>query len=191
MQMVLTFVYSAMNAGKSTALLQISHNYRERGMKTQLFIPSVIGVNRIVSRIGIESEAVSFTSADDMFDIINTLHNQTAIDCVLIDEAQFMRQSQVHQIAHIVDTLHIPIICYGLRTDFRGVPFEGSITLLSIADVIHEIKTVCRCGENATMTIRTQNGKVSSSGEQVLVGDNNMYESMCRMHWREALTRVN
>ncbi len=165
----LYFYYSAMNAGKSTTLLQSEYNYREQGMRTLCFTPRIddrAGVGRISSRIGLEREATSFTGNDDLFDHIRTEHQDSPVHCVLIDEAQVLTARQVLQLTLVVDRLRIPVLCYGLRTDFRGEPFEGSKYLLAWSEEIVEIKTVCRTGRKATM-----NARLDADGNQVLHGE--------------------
>ncbi|HSW93692.1 MAG TPA: thymidine kinase [Gammaproteobacteria bacterium] len=187
----LYFYYSAMNAGKSTVLLQSSYNYQERGMETLLFTPSIdkrFGQDMISSRIGLQSEAVSFDDQIDLFDYTKKyLINHPRLACVLLDEAQFLTKKQVMQLAEITDTLNLPVLTYGLRTDFRGEPFEGSQYLLALADNLVEIKTICHCGRKATMNARIdEHGKVIKTGEQVQIGGNEKYVSMCRKHFNSA-----
>lgn len=184
----LYFYYSAMNAGKSTILLQSSYNYQEKGMATLLFTPSLdkrFGENTISSRIGLKSDAVSFDNTFDFFEFTKkhlTTHPKLA--CVLLDEAQFLTKEQVMQLAKIADSLNLPVLTYGLRTDFRAEPFEGSQYLLAWADNLIEIKTICHCGRKATMNARIDaDGKVIKTGEQVQIGGNERYVSMCRKHF--------
>ena len=170
----LYFYYSAMNAGKSTTLLQSEYNYREQGMRTLCFTPRIddrSGVGRISSRIGLGREATAFTGSDDLFVDIRREHTVQTVHCVLIDEAQFLTDRQVLQLTLVVDRLRIPVLCYGLRTDFRGEPFEGSKYLLAWAEEIVEIKTVCRTGRKATMNARLdESGKQVVQGEQIDIG---------------------
>ena len=175
----LFFTYSAMNAGKSTHLLQADFNYRERGMKTILFIPDIIHQNKIVSRVGLEAEAVSFCTGLNFLNYLVDFHH--IIDCLFIDEAQFLTPLQVEQLAKIVDRWNIPVMCYGLRTDFQGKLFEGSAALFALADVIKEVKTICECGKKATMNMRIDSGgnKVQD-GVQIEIGGNDKYISKCR-----------
>ena len=177
-----------MNAGKTTTLLQSSHNYAERGMETLVLKPQVDGregTDRIRSRIGLEAEAVSFDRSDDLLQIIGDRVNQGRLDCVLVDEAQFLSIDQVKQLTDVVDHLNIPVLTYGLRTDFRGELFEGSQQLLALADELREIKTVCHCGRKAIMTVRVGNdGKPIQAGEQIQIGGNERYVSMCRLHFK-------
>ena len=187
----LYFNYSTMNAGKSTALLQAAYNYRERGMTPNLITAKLdnrAGEAKIVSRIGIEEEASVFTPTDDIYEKVRNASAIFNIDCVLLDEAQFLSKAQVWQLARIVDQLKIPVLCYGLRVDFRGELFPGSLTLLSIADEIKEIKTICHCGKKATMVVRRNNlGQIVSEGSQIQIGGNETYTSLCRLHWCEEM----
>ncbi len=185
----LYFYYSAMNAGKSTILLQSSYNYQERGMETLLFTPSVdtrYGQDKISSRIGLNSNAISFDVKADLYEYTREKkqHN-VKLQCVLVDEAQFLTKAQVHQLTEIVDKLDIPVLTYGLRSDFRGEPFEGSQYLLILADNLVEIKTICHCGRKATMNMRVdEHGKAVKSGEQIQIGGNESYVAMCRKHFK-------
>jgi thymidine kinase len=190
----LYFYYSAMNAGKSTTLLQSNHNYHERGMQTLLFAPAIdtrYGAGLIGSRIGLYAEAVSF---DPQFDLLQYTQNQLGqphnIKCVLVDEAQFLTKVQVGQLADIPDQLGIPVLSYGLRTDFRGEPFEGSLYLLAWADEVIEIKTICHCGSKATMNMRIDaNDQPVTTGAQIEIGGNDRYVSTCRKHFRMGVAR--
>ena len=186
----LYFYYSSMNAGKSTALLQASYNYRERGMNTIVLAPSLddrYGQGMVTSRIGLQSEAVSIRPDEDLFARVSSLMSEKPLHCVLIDEAQFLSKQQVLQIGRISDHLDIPVLAYGLRTDFQGEPFEGSKYLLAIADNLKEIKAICHCGSKATMVIRQDpDGNIITSGESVEIGGNDRYVSMCRKHFYEA-----
>ena len=186
----LYFYYSAMNAGKSTVLLQSSHNYHERGMRTLLLTPGLderAGVGKIASRIGLTKDAIPFNQEDDLFSATCTAHEQDAIACVLIDEAQFLTCAQVEQLAKVADDIGIPVLCYGLRTDFQGKLFPGSAALLGWADNLIELKTICHCGRKATMNLRTDTeGKPIKEGEQVDIGGNERYVAMCRKHFVEA-----
>jgi thymidine kinase len=187
------FYYSAMNAGKSTILLQSSYNYRERGMRTLLFVPAIdnrAGAGRIQSRIGLASDASVLQAGDDLLDLVRAAHSKEPVACVLIDEAQFLTQVQVRQAADIADTLRIPVLCYGLRTDFQGRLFPGSAELLALADNLIELKTICHCGRKATMNLRVAaDGKAVRDGEQVEIGGNDRYVAMCRRHFKEAFGR--
>lgn len=187
------FYYSAMNAGKSTVLLQASHNYHERGMRTLRFIPAIdtrAGAGRIQSRIGISAEAITLGASDDLLARVQAEHAASAVACALVDEAQFLSRAQVWQAGAIADQLGIPVLCYGLRTDFQGNLFEGSTALLAIADELVELKTVCHCGRKATMNVRLgAEGKPVREGQQIQVGGNERYVAMCRRHFRDALGR--
>ena len=183
----LYFNYSSMNAGKSTALLQADHNYRERGMNTILFTSSKderYGKNEIVSRIGIKAPANYFFEDTNLYEEVSKQSQIKNINCVLIDEAQFLSKDQVHQLGRIVDELNIPVLTFGIRTDFQGELFEGSKYLLAWSDNIKEIKTVCHCGSKATMVVRiNSNGKIVSEGSQIEVGGNESYIPLCRKHF--------
>ena len=188
----LYFYYSAMNAGKSTVLLQSSHNYHERGMKTLLLTPVINqrdGEGKITSRIGLTKDAKSFKQEDDLYLLINNTHEQAPIACVLIDEAQFLNRPQVEQLAKVTDKTGIPVLCYGLRTDFQGNLFPGSAALLGWADNLIELKTICQCGRKATMNLRTDaEGNPIKEGEQVEIGGNERYVAMCRKCFVEAIS---
>lgn len=185
----LYFHFSTMNAGKSTLLLQASYNYRERGMETLLLTAALddrAGEGRIASRIGISEPALTFDSGTDLFALIQA-HGVNAA-CIFIDEAQFLTRDQVWQLARVADDLHIPVMCYGLRVDFRGELFPGSAALLALADDLREVRTICHCGRKATMVIRRrEDGRAITEGAQVQVGGNETYVSLCRRHWREAV----
>ncbi len=187
----LYFHYSTMNAGKSTVLLQASHNYRERGMDTYLLtarLDTRAGEGRIASRIGIGCEADMFDTDSDLFEMLRTRTRKGTVACVFVDEAQFLTPDQVWQLARAVDDLNLPVMCYGLRVDFRGELFPGSATLLAIADEMREVRTICFCGKKATMVVRQgPDGKVLREGAQVQIGGNETYVTMCRKHWREAI----
>ena len=188
----LYFSYAAMNAGKSTLLLQASYNYRERGMRTLLLTSALYaenGVGRIVSRLGVEAEAELFAENDDLFALIRRENASSGVHCVLIDEAQFLTHAQVWQVARVADRLNIPVMCFGLRTDFQGKLFPGSSELLAIADSLREIRTICHCGAKATMVVRqNQRGEVLLEGDQVSI-EKSVYVSLCRRHWEEATGR--
>ncbi len=190
----LYFYYSAMNAGKSTVLLQSSYNYQERGMRTLLFAPAVdqrAGLGRIASRIGLSAPAHAFTPAEDLFARIQHELTEGPLACVLIDEAQFLTRRQVEQLGRVVDELHLPVLCYGLRTDFQGNLFEGSGALLALADNLVELKTICHCGRKATMNLRVgADGHAVREGAQVEIGGNERYVAMCRQHFYEALANA-
>ncbi|KTD42789.1 thymidine kinase [Legionella parisiensis] len=182
----LYFYFAAMNAGKSTVLLQSSYNYRERGMDTLLFTPAIDNRYQhgaIHSRIGLSEHALIFNPEDDLYKQV--LMQEKKYACVLVDEAQFLTRIQVHQLTEITDQLDIPVLAYGLRTDFRGELFEGSQYLLAWADELVELKTICHCGRKATMILRLNaQGEVITEGEQVVIGGNNMYSSTCRKHFK-------
>ncbi|MEM9432572.1 MAG: thymidine kinase [Pseudomonadota bacterium] len=187
----LYFHYSTMNAGKSTLLLQAAHNYAEMGMQTYLLtadFDSRAGAGRIGSRIGISQDADLYNAQSDLFAKIEARLSTGAIACVMVDEAQWLSKDQVWQLARSVDDLNIPVMCYGLRVDFRGELFPGSATLLAIADEMREVRTICHCGRKATMVIRKgPDGEAVTDGDQVVVGGNETYLSLCRRHWREAV----
>lgn len=186
----LFFYYSSMNAGKSTSLLQSSYNYRERGMHTLVLAPKLddrYEVGTVTSRIGLKTEALVFTSEDNLFDQINAETEQQGLDCVLVDEAQFLTREQVFELSRVTDELNIPVLAYGLRTDFQGEPFEGSKYLLSWADNLNEIKAICHCGRKATMVLRVdENENVVTDGAQIEIGGNDRYISVCRKHFMAA-----
>jgi len=187
------FYYSAMNAGKSTTLLQSSFNYRERGMTPVIFTAAIddrYGKGKVSSRIGLEEDAELFNAKDDLYRKLQDICATDKIDCVLIDECQFLTKEQVYQLTEVVDKLHIPVLCYGLRSDFRGELFEGSKYLLSWADKLVELKTICHCGRKANMVIRQdETGRAIADGDQVEIGGNDRYVSVCRKHYKEALGR--
>lgn len=181
-----------MNAGKSTMLLQSAYNYRERGMDCLIYTPVVdtrFGNNKVASRIGLEAEAVSFGESMDLF--LHTSQQARVnpkIACVLIDEAQFLTKTQVYELTEIADKLKIPVLAYGLRTDFRGEPFDGSMYLLAWAEELIEIKTICHCGKKAMMNMRIdENNQPVKEGDQVEIGGNDRYIAMCRRHFKEAI----
>jgi thymidine kinase len=186
----LYFYYSTMNAGKSTALLQASHNYEERGMRTLLYTAALDSRQggRIHSRIGIEREAKHFHTALDLHGDIEAEHARGPLACVLVDESQFLTPGQVKQLGAVVDELNIPVLCYGLRTDFRGELFPGSAQLLGWADNLVEIKTICHCGRKAIMVVRVKaDGTAEKEGAQVEIGGNERYVPLCRRHFSQAL----
>lgn len=190
----LYFYYSAMNAGKSTVLLQSAYNYNERGMDTLLFTPAIdqrYGAGKIASRIGLDADAVTFQDNFDLFSYTSQYYlSHPKLTCVLIDEAQFLSKQQVMQLTDIVDELNLPVLAYGLRSDFRGEPFTGSQYLLIMADNLIEIKTICFCGRKATMNVRVnKDGVALSEGNQIEIGGNDKYLSMCRKHFKEAMCR--
>ncbi len=187
----LHFQYSTMNAGKSTLLLQAAHNYNERGMQTYLLTASFddrAGAGKIGSRIGLSREADLFDSKADLFSKIKTRLDQGPVACIFVDEAQFLTRDQVWQLARVVDDLDVPVMAYGLRVDFRGELFPGSAALLALADEMREVRTICHCGRKATMVIRQDDqGRALVDGEQVQIGGNETYVSLCRRHWRAAV----
>jgi thymidine kinase len=187
----LYFQYSTMNAGKSTLLLQAAHNYVERGMRVHLMTAQLdtrAGIARIASRIGIGQEAQTYTPRTDLFEHLRAVLAEGPCACVFIDEAQFLTKEQVWQLARAVDDLGVPVMCYGLRVDFRGELFPGSAALLAWADEMREVRTICHCGKKATMVVRMgPDGKALREGAQVQVGGNETYESLCRRHWRQAV----
>ena len=185
----LYFYYSSMNAGKSTALLQSSYNYKERGMNTLVLAPQLddrYGVGVVMSRIGIEAEATTFSNSDNLFALIEGIVRDEPLHCVLIDEAQFLTRAQVFELSDVTDKLNIPVLAYGLRTDFQGEPFDGSKYLLAWSDNLKELKAICHCGSKATMVLRMDgDGNVVTQGSQVEIGGNDRYVSMCRKHFKE------
>ena len=185
----LYFNYSSMNAGKSTMLLQANHNYMERGMNPIIYtsnLDSRFGKGEIVSRIGLKSKSNTFDIKTDIYNDILTFKENNLIDCVLIDEAQFLTKNQVDQLGKIVDELNIPVLAFGIRTDFQGNLFEGSKYLLAWADNLKEIKTVCHCGRKATMVLRVDDeGSIVSDGSQIEIGGEERYVSVCRKHFKE------
>ena len=189
----LYFYYSAMNAGKSTTLLQSSFNYQERGMNPVIFTAAIddrYGIGKVSSRIGLQAQAHLFGKTDNLYQSILTLHDNEKIDCVLIDECQFLTKAQVAQLTDVVDKLHVPVLCYGLRTDFRAELFEGSQYLLAWADKLIELKTVCHCGRKANRVIRTDSqGRPISAGAQIQIGGNDSYVSVCRTHYKTMLAQ--
>ncbi len=185
----LYFYYSSMNAGKSTSLLQSAYNYKERGMRAFLLTAEIddrYSVGKVTSRIGLEAGAHLFNQDSNLFELVSERNENETIDCVLIDESHFLSKEQVKQLGRVVDKLDIPVLCYGIRTDFRGELFPGSQYLLAWADNLNELKTVCHCGRKATMVVRLDaDGKVVSDGDQVVIGGNDQYQSMCRRHFAE------
>ena len=188
----LYFYYSAMNAGKSTVLLQCSYNYRERGMQTLILLPEIDTrdkAGKVTSRIGLEAAAHTFTEADNLLSVVKHLHQQGRLDCVLVDEAQFLTRQQVRQLSDVCDSLDIPVMAYGLRTDFQGNLFAGSENLLAWADTLSEIKTICHCGRKATMVLRLDDrGRPIKDGSQIQIGGNERYVSVCRRHFKKGMS---
>ncbi|WP_379545872.1 thymidine kinase [Qipengyuania sp. DSG2-2] len=190
----LYFYYASMNAGKSTTLLQADFNYRERGMRTMLWTAALddraVG-KPIASRIGLEAEAHRFDAATDLWAEVSRAHADTPLDCILIDEAQFLTKEQVWQCARLADQAGIPVLCYGLRTDFQGELFAGSAALLGIADALVELKAVCHCGRKASMNLRVDGaGNPVAEGAQTEIGGNERYVALCRRHFREAIGKT-
>ncbi|MBS0908372.1 thymidine kinase [Tatumella sp. JGM118] len=187
----LYFYYSAMNAGKSTSLLQSSYNYHERGMKTVIYTAEIdnrFGHGKVSSRIGLSAEALLYRPGTDIAEQVAEIHERDKIHCVLVDESQFLTRDQVRQLTIVTDSLDIPVLCYGLRTDFRGELFEGSQYLLAWADKLVELKTICHCGRKASMVLRLDSqGKPFKEGEQVVIGGNERYISVCRKHYWQAI----
>lgn len=186
----LYFYYSAMNAGKTTTLLQSAHNYRERGMRVAILTPRLddrAGTGVVASRIGLRADAVAFERGDDLERWVREdIAARGKLDCVLVDEAQFLTRAQVWQLSEVVDALRIPVLCYGLRTDFRGELFEGSQYLLAWADEMSEIKTICHTGKKATMTVRVnEQGLAVQDGPQVEIGGNERYVSVSRAEFKK------
>jgi thymidine kinase len=187
----LYFYYAAMNAGKSTTLLQADYNYRERGMETMLWTAELddrAGVGTIGSRIALSAPAHTFTPDDDLFEAVSEERKRRGLHCVLIDEAQFLTRFHVEQLCRVADEIGIPILCYGLRTDFQGNLFDGSAALLALADTLVELKAVCECGRKATMNLRIdEQGFAVAAGASVEIGGNDRYVALCRKHFYERL----
>lgn len=184
----LYFYYSAMNAGKSTSLLQSAYNYRERGMHSIIYTAGIddrYGIGKVTSRIGLQADAKLYSRDDDLFASITQDEQERSLDCIFIDEAQFLTKDQVRQLVDVVDELDVPVLAYGLRTDFLGETFEGSHYLLAWADKLFELKTVCHCGRKANFVVRLdEQGNAVTGGDQVQIGGNDTYESMCRKHFK-------
>jgi len=185
----LYFYYSSMNAGKSTALLQSSYNYRERGMNTLVLAPQLddrYSKGKVTSRIGIETDAKTFVPDEDLLALVEARNKHSQVHCVLIDEAQFLTKEQVFQLGEVTDKMNVPVLAYGLRTDFQGEPFEGSKYLLAWSDNLKELKAICDCGSKATMVVRfDEGGNAITEGSQIEIGGNDRYVSMCRKHFKE------
>ncbi|HHF6570838.1 thymidine kinase [Haemophilus influenzae] len=190
----LYFYYSTMNAGKSTTLLQSSYNYRERDMNTLVYTAAIddrFGVGKVTSRIGISQDAFLFRSETNLFDEIDEHLKKQKVHCVLVDEAQFLNKQQVYQLSDVVDKLKIPVLCYGLRTDFQAELFEGSKYLLAWADQLEELKTICYCGRKANFVLRLNDqGEVIKEGAQIQIGGNDSYLSVCRLHYKEKCGQI-
>ncbi|MFZ3483073.1 thymidine kinase [Sphingomonas sp. 3-13AW] len=187
----LYFYYASMNAGKSTMLLQADFNYRERGLSTLLFTAALddrAGPGTIGSRIGLSAPAATFDASTDLLGAVAAARAAAPVGCVLVDEAQFLTTAQVDQLARVADELGVPVLAYGLRTDFRGALFEGSARLLAIADALTEIKSICTCGAKATMNLRVDaSGNAVREGAQTEIGGNDRYVALCRRHFAEAM----
>jgi thymidine kinase len=186
----LYFYYSAMNAGKSAMLLQSAYNYNERGMDTLIFVPAIDkrhGIGKITSRLGLSADAMAFDDDFNLYDHARTeKEDKSKLACVLVDEAQFLSEKQVWQLTDIVDKLNLPVLAFGIRSDFQGEPFPGSKALLVLADNIVELKTICFCGKKAIMNTRIdKQGRVLREGEQIEIGGNQSYISTCRRHFKE------
>lgn len=185
----LYFYYSSMNAGKSTLLLQANHNYLERGMRTLILTPKIdtrYEQNHVHSRIGLKFPALGFDAKDDLFSVIKKEQGEDRLHCVFVDEAQFLTKQQVFELTEVVDKLHIPVLCYGIRNDFQSEPFEGSVYLLAWSDELAEVKTICHCGRKANHVVRIdEQGNVVKKGQQVEIGGNDKYLSLCRIHFKE------
>ena len=189
----LYFYYSTMNAGKSTSLLQSAYNYKERGLNSVIYTAAIddrTQAGQVSSRIGLSQDANVFRSDTDLFKEISEQHQLKKIDCLLVDESQFLSKLQVQQLTGVVDELNIPVLCYGIRTDFQGELFDGSRHLLAWADKLIELKTICHCGKKANMVVRHDDeGQVFSEGAQVEIGGNDKYLSLCRKHFKQALSQ--
>ncbi|QIV94623.1 thymidine kinase [Allofrancisella frigidaquae] len=196
----LYFRYSSMDAGKTLDLLKVAYNYEDRG-RHPLVLTSAIdkraGLNKVKSRIGIDQDAYSLTDKDNIFEFVRQYNLKTKTDCILIDEIHFFTVKQVWQLSEIVDDLEIPVICYGLRTNYLGQPFETAALLLSIADTLEEVKTICHCGKKASFNMIVQNGKVLKHGNPIVIDDDSLkeidtkYFSVCRKHWKEGVYEEN
>ena len=184
----LYYRYSTMNAGKSIELIKVAYNYEERGQRVMTLLPAIddrYGVGVITSRIGIQREAMLVKDDTNILELFLAEKEKGEIDCVLIDECQFLRKHHVEELIEIVDTFNVPVMAYGLKNDFRNQLFEGSYYMLIYADKIEEIKTICWCGLKATMVARVVDGKIVKQGEQIVIGGNDMYVSLCRKHYND------
>ena len=184
----LYYRYSTMNAGKSRELIKVAYNYEERGQRVMTLLPAIddrYGVGVITSRIGIQREAMLVKDDTNILELFLAEKEKGEIDCVLIDECQFLRKHHVEELIEIVDTFNVPVMAYGLKNDFRNQLFEGSSYMLIYADKIEEIKTICWCGRKATMVARVVDGKIVKQGEQIVIGGNDMYVSLCRKHYND------
>ena len=182
-----------MNAGKSTTLLQSEYNYRERGMHTMILTPQLdtrYGEGSVTSRIGLSQDAYAFNQSENLFEVVKATIKKQPLHCILVDEAQFLTRKQVFELGEVADRLDVPVLCYGLRTDFQGNLFEGSQHLLAWSDNLVEIKTICHCGKKATMVLRLDGaGRVIKQGEQIKIGGNDQYVAVCRKHFKERQTQ--
>lgn len=187
----LYYRYSTMNAGKSIELIKVAYNYEERGLKVMTLVPSVddrYGRGKITSRIGLQRDALVINENTNILEMFIAENSFGKVDCVLIDECQFLKKHHVEELIEIVDTFNTPVLAYGLKNDFRNELFEGSYYMLVYADKIEEIKTICWCGRKATMVARVADGKIVKQGEQIMVGGNDMYISLCRKHYNDGRT---
>lgn len=189
----LYFRYSAMDAGKTLDLLKVAYNYEDRGQHTLVLTSAIdrrAGDNKVKSRIGFDKEAVSTTINDNLFELVKTYLDKQSVACILVDEVHFFSPEQIMQLSDVVDYLHVPVICYGLRTDYRGQPFPSASTLLAIADTLEEVKTICHCGRKANFNMLVRNGIAVKEGSQIVVDDDKLkeietkYVSVCRRHWK-------
>lgn len=192
----LYFRYSAMDAGKTLDLLKVAYNYEDRGQHTLVITSAVdrrAGDNKVKSRIGFDKEALSTTTSDNLFELIKTHLTEQKTACILVDEIHFFTSEQIMQLSDVVDYLNVPVICYGLRSDYRGQPFPAASTLLAIADTLEEVKTICHCGRKANFNMLVRDGIAVKEGDQVVVDDDNLkkvdtrYVSVCRRHWKEGI----
>ena len=184
----LYYRYSTMNAGKSLEVIKVAYNYEERGKNVLIVVPSTdnrYGPGVITSRVGVQTQAVAVSDETNILELFLKENSKRQIDCVLIDECQFLKKHHVLELAEIVDSCDVPVLCYGLKNDFRNELFEGSYNLLVYADKIEEIKTICWCGRKATMVARIADGKMVKEGEQIMVGGNDLYVSLCRKHYND------
>jgi thymidine kinase len=184
----LYFRYSTMNAGKSIELIKVAYNYEERGKRVLVFTPSIdnrSGVGIVSSRIGIQRDALPISDDTNLLEVFMKENAREQVDCVLIDECQFLRKHHIQELVEIVDSCDVPVLAYGLKNDFRNELFEGSYYLLIYADKIEEIKTICWCGRKATMVARVVDGKFVKEGQQIVVGGMDMYVSLCRKHYND------
>lgn len=184
----LYYRYSTMNAGKSIEVIKVAYNYEERNKRVLALVPAIddrYGVGLITSRIGLQREATAIHESTNILELFMAENAKEPIDCVLIDECQFLKKHHVQELVEIVDSYNVPVLAYGLKNDFRNELFEGSYYMLVYADKIEEIKTICWCGRKATMVARVVDGKFVKQGEQIVVGGNDMYVSLCRKHYND------